>query len=340
MSNFSKLRLSTALICALALTACSKKEPAEIPKTDIETAAASPVHSLLNCDDASVKNGLIQALSAQMGQDIDAKVADFNTNPDALMRKTLERVNALGLDLQNAHQVGELCQAELIVTAPSADLLAANRYYKANGRDLASVQFGNQITFDGNQLHAVLDYLPTATGVDLPNGFFTKIIADVMSAAAYNQANTRSILDGGKRVDVVPLQFDVVQIQPLPTTRTHDATTESAGDVSNNTATANNPDGNVTTINKTAVNKEKVSTATLTDNSRTVVVNPQDAQEDALKSGFKSLDGAPAKTNSAHTKTETPKPAKPAAGNDSNSNNKNNSGKSAQIEIVESSETY
>lgn len=211
----SNLKLLTfSLACVLAITACDKKE--RETKTPTQEETVSVVEMVPNCDDASIKNGLVQALASQINGHLDVAVASYN-NADSLdlVRKTQQRLSELSLDLENARNEGDVCQINAIINLSANDIKYANRHFEKSGLPSLDEQIANlKATLDNGRLIIPVSYQLVDGKVSLSQAApALNVVTELMTASAYMMAT------GAGRVTITRPSVTVAPLPPTEITR-------------------------------------------------------------------------------------------------------------------------
>lgn len=210
------------IVFALTLIGCGKKEQKE------EVTATEPTTPTLsiNCDDASIKNGLIKAFASELSSDVKLMASAY---PDAaerdLERRTQQRLADINFDLQNAHIENDVCQADVIAILPIVDVTYANRYYATlSSASLAERAITQNISMGGDtRLVAPIRYQVLDKAVSLQGkSSLSSLIADAMTASAYMMSRNDGRMTAPRQpVVVVPLEPSITPITPPPEMQEH-----------------------------------------------------------------------------------------------------------------------
>ncbi len=210
--------LAIALTTLLALSACDKKK--DVP-TNGEVSTNTSVQPLApNCDDASVKNSLVMALSLQTSQDVANLMVNFPDDPMLdLPRQVQQRLANLTLDFQNIRAEGEVCVADMIINLPHTDVGYAQRYYMRNGTSVELLAQNKGLKLDGTRIVTPVRYSVTngqAALLDRPNAL--ALVAEIMSASAYMMSQGAGQINTTARppIRVEPLAPDFARPAPAP----------------------------------------------------------------------------------------------------------------------------
>lgn len=209
--------LSLTFLSALALIGCDKKEQPKPSEPETVSEAVAP-----NCDDASVKNSLIKALSTQIGNDVNQAMTNYpNASELDLSRRTLQRLSELTLDLQNVKAEGDSCRADMVITLPVVDATYAERHYANNNLPALANQLSQAgLSFNNGYISAPLSYVVAGSTASLKDGMQgLSAIANIMSASAYSMAQDENHINTAARapIKVRPLEpTPIARPEPLP----------------------------------------------------------------------------------------------------------------------------
>lgn len=227
MNTLTKKTLGLSLLCGLMLVGCNDKQPKpESTKADTKTEVKSDTQpqtpsTAPSCDDASVKNSLVKALSFATNEEVTALMANFdNADKLGLARRTQERLGQISLDLNNVRADGDACVAEMVAVIPSGDLGHATNHYKATGKpSIDELAQSQGITISEGRIMTTVRYAVAdsqATLSETPKAL--SVIADLMSASAYRmaQGETRVNTNARPAVKVQPAKpTEVARPQPV-----------------------------------------------------------------------------------------------------------------------------
>lgn len=202
--NRTVLTLAPIALFVLAISGCSKQP------TQDSTPEPAPV--VVNCNDASIKNGLVKALSDRLQQKIDEAATDY-PSPD-FQTLAWQRLDDIAIDLQNAHNQDDSCQADAIIILPISDIQNANLYYgKVAAPSVAERALSQDIALGADtRFVAPVRYQVVNGAVVLQDSSpLPTLIADTLSASAYTMSNTKDKVKTRKPVIAVP-------VEPLPDT--------------------------------------------------------------------------------------------------------------------------
>lgn len=309
MKYLNAKTLSLGLLCSLAIIGCNKKDKQAETAPETAPEAVVVVDANPNCDDASIKNSLIQELSKQMAGDVETIVADYSNAAEIdLVRRTQQRLGDLGVDLQNVRAEGDTCHADIIVTLPVVDVNYADRYFKAQGLpSIAELAAEKSLTFADNRLSSAISYQITNGNVAINKPDILSLIAQTISASAYNMAQDENTVNTAAR--------PAIKVRPL-----------APSEIARPNATPR-PDVAAT---PTTTTSESSSSSTTTPESQDPLVaefaEKQKAEQAELATAPTATptDKAPAK---AEPKDSAPTTGKPVEGD-------------SEITIIESDETY
>ncbi len=313
MKYLNAKTLSLGLLCGLAIVGCNKKDKQAEATPETAPEAVVVVDANPNCDDASIKNSLIQELSKQMAGDVETIVADYpNATEIDLVRRTQQRLGDLGVDLQNVRAEGDTCHADIIVTLPVVDVNYADRYFKAQGLpSIAELATEKSLNFADNRLSSAISYQVANGGVSINKPDILSLIAQTISASAYNMAQDENNVNTTGR--------PAIKIRPL-----------APSEIARPSATPRPDVASTTTTPATTTTSESSSSSTTTPESQDPLVAEFAEKQKAEKAELATAptatptDKAPAK---AEPKDSAPTSSKPVEGD-------------AEITIVESDETY
>lgn len=217
--NRTALTLISVTFFTLLAVGCSKQEA---PQEQI-VADTAPV---VNCDDASIKNGLVRTLSDTLQQQITAAVATY---PDALPlqleRRAWQRLDDIAIDLQNVHYDNNACQAQTIIILPISDVQYADRYYNKVALPSVAERVANQEVSLGadTRFVAPISYQVIDNTITLHNHLtLSTLIADTLTASAYMMAKNDSKAKASRpSTAVVTLEPTAIESEPPPASLDH-----------------------------------------------------------------------------------------------------------------------
>lgn len=209
---------AAALPFVLALTACQKQEAPQ--NEHVKTESVSDTPALLVCDTSAIKNALTKAVAEQTHNYVNHTVGNFaNAEELQLHRRTLQRLAEVGFLIEDIQVQGDTCTARLVVDIPVVDSTYAEQYYHANhlaslNDRLAQAQFSLQ----NGKIIAPITYTIDTAGNPVIGGDMSglSVVADMMSASAYNMAQSENRIDTMARAPVV---VRPLQTQPAPAPR-------------------------------------------------------------------------------------------------------------------------
>lgn len=242
MNLLNKKILGISLICGLLMVGCNKKEePKTEPNQNSQTTA-----NTAQCDDASIKNSLVRALSVATNEQVGSLMANYpNADGIDLSRRTQQRLGQISLDLQNVRIDGDSCLADMVVVIPTGDLGHAEAYYQSNDKPgITERSVSQSLTIEQGRISTPVRYTikeGRAVLTDTPRAL--ALIADIMSASAYHMAQDESRLNTNARpaVNVQPLEpIEVTRPNPVvrePNLNESQASNSSDTDTSSDTNT-------------------------------------------------------------------------------------------------------
>lgn len=195
--NRTVLTLALIALFVFAINGCSKQP--------VQDSTPEPAPVVINCNDASIKNGLVKALSDRLKQKITEAVADYLDSELEIL--AWQRLDDIAIDLQNAHNQDDICQADAIVILPMSDIQNANQYYgKTASPSVAERAISQDIALGADtRFVAPVRYQVVDGTVVLQDGSaLPTLIADTLSASAYTMSNTKSKVKARKPVVAVP----------------------------------------------------------------------------------------------------------------------------------------
>lgn len=202
--------LSLLLISALAVVACKKQEQ---PKEEqVKTTETTPI----NCDDASVKNSLIKALTSQLGNDVNSVMANYaDADTLELSRRTLQRLSEINLDLQDTKLDNTTCQATLVIGIPEVDISYAKKHYSDNNlTPLENRLNSDTLKLANGKISTVISYTVNNNVATLNSTVpALKTISDIMSASAYQMAQDENRVNIAARPAITVRPLEPVRVE-------------------------------------------------------------------------------------------------------------------------------
>lgn len=226
MKSLTLKTLGVAMFCTLAVIGCKKED-----KTQAEEKPTVTPISNLSCDDASIKNALVQELTGVVEKQISGKLGDFDDHEDMdLESKVKARLPEIAVDLQNVRQEADVCKTELVITMPMSDVGYANRHFKAQDEPSVGEQAEKAgIKFNDNSFTSTISYSIEGGNVKLDGTpDILNLVAGATSVATYamiksgnDKATTRPSTANNNNRPVAPPPAPVVKVRPKPADTTH-----------------------------------------------------------------------------------------------------------------------
>lgn len=215
MNRLAIKSLGVGVLCALTVVGCTDPKDKEKAKQG-ETPEVTQI-SNLSCDDASIKNGLLQTLTNKVESHIADGLDDFKGAKDLDLETLVKkRLPDIAVDLQNVRNENGVCLTDLHITLPMADVGYANRHFKKQGEPSVGERADAAgITFNDNAFVSAISYRIDGGEVKLDNSpEVLALVADASSAAAYAIAK-----DGQDKPKPAPKvsSGDSRQAAPAPT---------------------------------------------------------------------------------------------------------------------------
>lgn len=203
--------LGISLMCGVLMAGCTKKEEPAPKKEEPQQATATTTKVAPKCDDVSVKNSLVKALSTATNDQIIALMDSYEgADKLDLARRTQQRLGEVRLDLKDIRVDGEACLAKMVATLPTSDINHAERYYKSASKpNLAELARTHSVELNNGHLSTSIPYTVqngTANLSETPSAL--GFIANLMSASAYHMAKGEGRINTNAR--------PAVTVQPLP----------------------------------------------------------------------------------------------------------------------------
>lgn len=177
--------LSIVALCGLATVGCNNQDKKE-EKSEEVAPAVTPI-SNLSCDDASIKNALVQELTGVVEKQIVEQLDDLDADKADLEAKAKSRLPEIAVDLQNVRNENGVCLTDLHITMPATDVGYANRHYKSTNEPSVGEQAESLgIKFNDNHFVSTISYGVDGGNVKLEGTpDILQVVAGATSVAAY-----------------------------------------------------------------------------------------------------------------------------------------------------------
>lgn len=230
MKSLTAKTLGVAMLCALAVAGCERENKSKAE----EQPTVTPITTTsLSCDDASIKNALVQELTGVVEKQIAGQIGDFaNSEALDLETKVKARLPEIAVDLQNVREEAGVCKTDLVITMPMSDVGYANRHFRAQGEPSVGEQAESLgIKFNDNSFSADVSYRIENGDIKLESvPEMLGVVAGATSAATYaiaksgadNKTATRPANNSSNARPVAPAPAAVVRPRPAkPADTTH-----------------------------------------------------------------------------------------------------------------------